>query len=77
VTGLPAAVTDKEVWACRAGVDLIGLYGIDAPDFRPGAVRTACCSVVEPAHAAADTTTAALLGDALGAHFDVFSRCPG
>jgi hypothetical protein len=77
VTGLPAAVTDEGVWACRAGVDLIGLYGIDAPDSRPRAVRAACCWSVETVHAAAEAATAALRGDALDPHFDPFSRCPG
>jgi hypothetical protein len=76
VTGLPAAVTDEEVWACRAGVDLTGLYGIDAPDSRPRAVRGACCSRVETVHEAAESATAALRGHALDRHFDLFSRCP-
>lgn len=77
MTAPPAAATDQEVWACRAGIDLIGLYRIDAPDFRPAAVRAACCRLVETAHAAAETTTAALHGDAFGGRLDPLARCPG
>jgi hypothetical protein len=79
VTGrdVPEAMTGEDVWACRAGVDLIGLYGIDAPRFRPLAVPAARWGNVETAHAVLENAPGASLWGTSGGHVDSLSRCPG
>ena len=75
---LDDGLADGELWACRAGVDLIGLYGIDAPRFRAHAVSAARWRNVETAHAAVvDGAAAQWLSSALRGAFDPLSGCQG
>jgi hypothetical protein len=70
-------MTGQGVWACRAGVELIGLYGIDAPRFRLHAVPAARWGNVETAHAAVENGTAAQRWGASGGYVDPLSSCRG